>query len=198
MFHAGNTILEIINNEYEGGAAKFEQDGGRAAPYPDDRGVIIFQLNMDETFKKKLLSYSSEEYKIEVTGIVNVIQPMELISFTYALSKAIPQAAVMVNPVAIYVTIPEESNHNLHVLAESIIRDQLPTVNRAFILFLNKYERFNKDDMPVSVTHIQPPAVAIESETVSKRLTTIQPDEITNLRIELALCKDVQQFIDSI
>ena len=199
MFHAGNTILTIINNLYEGGAIQFSKDNGSLMPYPDDKGVIIHQPNMDETFKNNLLKYSTDEYTIEITEKLNGINPLDILVFITAFNLVIPNGAIGANPIALTITVPNDYVENELFLIMGLIRKHLPKVQRAFIIFNNTYEEYKRED---SITENKTPDTTrnqpqiIEGETI--RDTIIAPDEITNLIIELALCNDVKEFINKI
>ena len=80
-----------------------------------------------------------------------------------------------------------------------LIRKHLPKAQRAFIIFNNTYEEYKKEDsITESKTHdtTRNQPQIIEGETI--RDTIIASDEITNLKIELALCNDVEDFINKI
>jgi hypothetical protein len=188
MFREGLQILTILNVVYKGGANQFIEDGGMILPYPDDDGVFIFHPDITEEFTKKLMLYDSDKYHIQIVSTLNRYTLDQLIAFFAELQKKSILCAIEPHELVFYITFNIDYDSYISHTVLSLIRRCLPGVQRVSLIFTNK----NKTVDPEPSLKIKTPTV----EKYPKRDTIIKEDDITNFKIELALCEDVQQLID--
>ena len=203
MFSAGHQLLTLLNSVYEGGAEKFFHEGGKVLPYPDDKGMFIYHPNMTEELTKKLMKYDTEDFKMNIVTTMNHIDILYFNLFTNELDKVYERYTIDPYNLVVYITFDKEYEAALYEKVTELIRLYLPCVYRSLIIFTDQNKLFINEPVrglaSMKKTGISKPTkVVIEPDTIQGRDLPIQPDEILNLKIELALSTDVLDFINSL
>lgn len=212
-----HAILTLISSYYPGGSAKFVEDGGVIAPLPQIGQCLIYHPSPPADFKKKL-----DKIKMSLgDGLPDIIFSfIDSINFEGMTSDEISgqvQVAseelcnkfnittvlITPSPVIAIVLLPE-----LQFTSEEMVQDVLDILTRnieklvrLIIIGVNGFYPMDLTE-PAKVDTIIPEAIKPVAEQTERAPSTsdvkrfIKPDDVTNLRIELELCNDVQEFID--
>lgn len=208
-------ILTLISFSYPGGSAKFEEEGGLVVPLPQIRQCLIYHPNPPNEFKKKLnnikvqlgeglpdivfsfidrLNFEGMTTE-EISGQIQVA--VEELYSTINISTIL----VTPNPVITFITIPGIT-FNDETILQKIINIFTNNVEKLIRLVIISENKFYPLDLTESegIDEIVPIKPVVEqSDKIPDRVAIkriIEPDDITNLRIELALCNDVNDFIN--
>lgn len=213
-----HVILTMISSSYPGGSEKFEEEGGLIAPLPPLGQCLIYHPNPPEEFKKAL-----HKTKIDMGGglpdiVFSFIDRLNFEGMSQEeisgqiqvaaeeLSRVLKTSTILIspNPVMSIVMIPgyqfkdgTDIQDILDILVNNIdnlIRLLIVGENGLFPMDLTKPERVS-NILPEDI-NIMAAERNIKTPSKKEIKRTIRPDDIINLRIDLEVCNDAQEFID--
>jgi len=202
QFKLAPLIMTIIQANYPGGLEQFNMDGGSLGAIPSRTPeYLIIHPNLPEDIKG-MMSQAQERFKFKVSyfstpnfeGVDNEPAFRELSSSIAqrivdkfnTVDPATSRMFLGFSPAVVVVSLDKEDEDIRKVLTE--VFEETPGLLRAVIVEGSKVTKVFRDESSPVIGHAEMP----------KRDTTIQDDDILNLKIALGGDKDVMDIINEL